>query len=79
MQLCWLLNIQDWYEFECVKIFHLEIRLLTHLKLNQNLISIVLLGIRCVAHYCNDGWRQLLVFRFEAAQGGDAADVIGKS
>lgn len=75
---CWLLNIQEWYEPEYVKTFHLDIKLLTHLKLNQNLLSIVHFGIRCVARYCNDGWGQLLAFVFGAAKRGDVADVMGK-
>jgi len=67
---CWLLNIQEWYESEFVKKFHLDIKLLTHLKLNQNLISVVHFGIRCVAGYCNDGWGQFLAFVFGAAKTG---------
>lgn len=52
--------------------------MLTHLNLNQNFISIVHFGIKCVAHYCSDGWRQLLAFGFRAAKRGDVADVMGK-
>lgn len=52
--------------------------MLTHLKLNQNLISIVHFGIKCIACSCNDGLGQLLAFGFGTAKRGDVADVIGK-
>jgi len=74
----WLVNIHEWYEFEYINTFHLDIKMLTHLNLNQNFISIVHFGIKCVAHYCSDGWRQLLAFGFRAAKRGDVADVMGK-
>lgn len=63
-----------------VKDFHLEIKLLNHLKLNKNLISIVHFGIRCVTFYCNkSGGRQILALRFRASERGDMADIMGKN
>lgn len=44
----------------------------------QSFISVARFGIGCLAHYCNDGWRQLLAFRLQAAETGDVADVMAK-
>lgn len=62
------------------KDFHLEIKLVTHRKLNKNLISIAHFGIRCKTFYCIKGGGGLILsLRFRASERGNVADVLGKN
>lgn len=52
--------------------------MLSHLKFNQNPISMAHFSIKYVTMYCFYECGQLLAFGFREANRGDMTDVVGK-